>query len=82
MNWLWLEQQAGVAAFLAALVGIALWNRRLLGRPGGIKHVFKHGRRIDIETPLPTRTSLPSWRVSTYSDIPATRWATLGWKDD
>ena len=54
----------------------------LLGRPGGIKHVFKHGRRIDIETPLPTRTSLPSWRVSTYSDIPATRGATLGWKDD
>ena len=35
MNWLWLEQQAGVAVFLAVLVGIALWNRRVLRKPGG-----------------------------------------------
>jgi chlorobactene glucosyltransferase len=37
MSWLWLEQQAGVAAFLAVLVAIALWNRRVLKRPGGAK---------------------------------------------
>ncbi len=52
----------------------------LLGRPGGMKHIFKGGRRIDTETPLPTRTGLPSWRVSNYSTLPATRATTLGWK--
>lgn len=50
-----------------------------LGRPGQIAHVFKGGRRIDIETPLPVRSPLPSWRVSTYSTVPATRSVTLGW---
>ena len=52
----------------------------LLGRPGGIAHVFKGGKRIDTETPMPERAPLPSWRVSNYSTIPATRAATLGWK--
>lgn len=51
----------------------------LLGRPGGIKHIFKGGRRIDTESPLPERTPLPSWRVSNYSTVPATRSQTLGW---
>ena len=51
----------------------------LLGRPGGIAHVFKAGERIDIETPLPPRGPLPSWRISQYSAQPATRAATLGW---
>lgn len=52
----------------------------LLGRPGGIRHIFRDGRRVDIETPLPERTPLPSWRVSQYSTVPATRAETLGWK--
>jgi len=37
VNWLWLEQQAGVAVFLAVLLAIALWNRRVLRRPGPSK---------------------------------------------
>lgn len=52
----------------------------LLGRPGAIRHVFRGGRPVDLETPLPERTALPSWRVSNYSAIPATRAATLGWR--
>lgn len=53
-----------------------------LGKPDGIAHVFKGGRRIDIETPLPERGALPSWRVATYSAIPATRAVTLDWQTE
>jgi len=51
----------------------------LLGRPGGIKAVFQSGRQADISTPLPQRHDLPSWRVSNYSRIPATRQSTGLW---
>jgi imidazolonepropionase-like amidohydrolase len=48
----------------------------ILGRPGAITHVWKGGRAVDIATPMPERRPLPSWRVSTYSAVPATRVAT------
>lgn len=50
----------------------------LLGRPGAIRGVWKGGRAVDLETPLPERGPLPSWRVSTYSAITATRAAVAG----
>ncbi|HEX8400798.1 MAG TPA: amidohydrolase family protein [Allosphingosinicella sp.] len=48
---------------------------KVLGRQEAIKHVFKAGKAIDIKTPLPERGKLPSWRVSNYSTIAATRQA-------
>jgi chlorobactene glucosyltransferase len=35
LSLLWLEQQFGVVVFLLVLVIIALWNRRVLRKPGG-----------------------------------------------
>ena len=35
LSLLWLEQQFGVAGCMLVLVVIALWNRRVLGKPGG-----------------------------------------------
>lgn len=51
----------------------------VLGKPGAVTNVFKGGDAIDLDTPMPERGPLPSWRVSNYSTAPATRAATLGW---
>lgn len=69
----------GMPADVIAVGGDVLTDVTLLGRPGGITHVFKGGKSIDVTTPLPERKPLPSWRVSPYSQIPATRASTLGW---
>ena len=71
--------EPGKLADIVVVRGDPTTDVTCLGRPGQIAHVFKGGRRIDIETPLPERGPLPSWRVSSYSAIPATRSATLGW---
>lgn len=67
-------------ADIIVVKGDATKDVTCLGKPGGITHVFQGGQRIDTETPLPVRRPLPSWRVSTYSAVPATRATTLGWK--
>lgn len=72
--------QAGKFADIIVVKGDVTTDVTLLGRPDGIAHVFKGGQRIDTETPLPERRPLPSWRVSNYSTVPATRSTTLGWK--
>lgn len=72
--------ETGKCADILVVDGDVTRDVTLLGRPGQIRNVFKDGVRVDIETPLPTRTGLPSWRVSTYSTIAATRQATLGWR--
>lgn len=69
----------GLPADIIAVKGDVTKDVTLLGRPDGIKHVFKNGSRVDIETPMPPRGPLPSWRVSNYSRHPATRKNTLGW---
>ncbi len=71
--------EPGRLADVIAVRGDVTRDVTLLGRPNAIAHVFKEGRRIDIETPLPERRPLPSWRVSTYSQTAATRAATLNW---
>lgn len=70
----------GLPADVIVVRGDVTADVTLLGRPGGLAHVFKDGARVDIETPMPRRGPLPSWRVGTYSAIPATRAATLGWE--
>jgi imidazolonepropionase-like amidohydrolase len=74
--------KAGAPADVIVVKGDVTRDVTLLGRPGGIAHVFKDGAQVDIETPLPPRGPLPSWRVSAFSQIPATRAATLGWGSD
>jgi imidazolonepropionase-like amidohydrolase len=71
--------EPGRLADLIVVRGDVTRDVSLLGRRDGIAHVFKQGMPVDIETPLPERRPLPSWRVSAYSQIPATRAATLGW---
>jgi imidazolonepropionase-like amidohydrolase len=70
---------AGMPADVIVVAGDVTRDVTLLGRPGGISHVFKNGLAIDLATPLPERRALPSWRVGAYSTLPATRAATLGW---
>lgn len=74
--------EPGKRADLIVVDGDVTQDVTLLGRPGGIRHVFKDGLAIDIETPLPERTPLPSWRVSTYSTMIATRQAVLGRREE
>jgi imidazolonepropionase-like amidohydrolase len=69
----------GLPADVIVVRGDVTRDVTLLGRPAGLAHVFKDGVRVDIETPLPRRGPLPSWRVSAFSAAPATRAATLGW---
>lgn len=52
----------------------------LLGRPDGVHHVFQGGSAVDLATPLPERRDPPSWRVSNYSRIAATRAASGLWE--
>ncbi len=72
----------GMRADLIVVDGDVTQDVTLLGRPGGIRQVFKDGRAVDVETPLPERTPLPSWRVSTYSTMIATRQAVLGRREE
>jgi len=74
--------EPGKRADLIVVDGNVTQDVTLLGRPGGVRHVFKDGLAIDIETPLPERTPLPSWRVSTYSTMIATRQAVLGRREE
>lgn len=69
----------GMPADVIAVDGDVTKDVTLLGRPGAITHVFKGGKSVDVTTPMPERNPLPSWRVSPYSNIAATRAATLGW---
>lgn len=71
--------EAGRLADILVVRGDVTSDVTLLGRRDGIAHIFKQGQRVDIETPLPERGPLPSWRVSAYSQIAATRAATLDW---
>ncbi len=65
--------EVGRIADIIVVKGDVTRDVTLLGREGGISHVFKGGVAVDLETPLPERKPLPSWRVSTYSTMPATR---------
>lgn len=65
--------ETGKVADVILVEGDVTRDVTLLGKPGGIKTVFQNGREADIATPLPERRELPSWRVSNYSRIPATR---------
>ena len=63
----------GNPADVVVVRGDATQDVTVLGQPGAIEHVFAGGRAVDLVTPLPPRRPLPSWRVSTYSGVPATR---------
>jgi imidazolonepropionase-like amidohydrolase len=65
--------EVGRLADIIVVKGDVTRDVTLLGREGGVSHVFKGGVAVDLETPLPERKPLPSWRVSTYSTLPATR---------
>lgn len=74
--------EPGKRADLIVVDGDVTQDVTLLGRPGGVRHVFKDGLSIDIETPMPERSPMPSWRVSTYSTMIATRQAVLGRREE
>ncbi len=65
--------EEGRLADILVVKGDVTKNVTLLGRADAMAHVFKGGVAVDLLTPLPERRPLPSWRVSTYSTLPATR---------
>lgn len=71
--------EIGKVADVILVAGDVTRDVTLLGRPDGIKAVFQNGREADFSVPLPERRDLPSWRVSNYSRIPATRQSTGLW---
>ncbi|GAO56806.1 amidohydrolase family protein [Novosphingobium sp. MD-1] len=71
--------EPGKEADIIVVEGDVTSDVTLLGRERAIRHVFQGGRSIDVETPLAARRDPPSWRVSNYSTLPATRLATGLW---
>lgn len=72
--------ETGKLADVILVKGDVTRDVTLLGRPGGIQAIFQRGQAVDISTPLPQRRELPSWRVSNYSRIPATRQSAGLWE--
>ncbi|MBX9664279.1 amidohydrolase family protein [Novosphingobium sp.] len=71
--------EPGKQADVIVVEGDVTGDVTLLGREGAMRHVFHHGRAVDLARPLPERRDPPSWRVSNYSTTAATRRATGVW---
>jgi len=71
--------ETGKQADVIVVEGDVTGDVTLLGREGAMRHVFHHGRAVDLARPLPERRDPPSWRVSNYSTTAATRRATGVW---
>ena len=65
--------EPGRLADILVVKGDVTRDVTLLGSIDAMAHVFKGGVAVDLDTPLPERLPLPSWRVATYSTLPATR---------
>lgn len=65
--------ESGMAADVIVVDGDVSRDVTLLGETDRLRHVFMGGRRVDIETPLPERNSIPGWRIGQYSTRPLTR---------
>ncbi len=65
--------EPGMEADMIVVGGDVSRDVTLLGESERLKHVFLGGKRIDIETPLPERSSIPGWRIGNYSTRPLTR---------
>ena len=65
--------QAGMCADVLVVEGDVSRDVTLLGKTERIKHVFSNGRRVDIETPMSERKSIPGWRIGNYSTRVLTR---------
>jgi imidazolonepropionase-like amidohydrolase len=72
--------EVGKDADVIVVTGDCTQDVTLLGKKGGIAHVFQAGKATDLATPLPERRDPPSWRVSNYSRVAATRLATGHWE--
>lgn len=57
----------GYLADLILIAGDPLEDIRILGHKDKIVDVFKSGKRIDTERPLPDGWSLPGWKVGAFS---------------
>lgn len=69
--------EAGRLADVIVVAGDVSKDVTLLGRQENIRHVFKGGKPVNLETPLPERRPIHGWRVANYSAAPLTRAAAL-----
>ncbi|MFT5335137.1 MAG: imidazolonepropionase-like amidohydrolase [Halioglobus sp.] len=58
----------GYCADLLLIDGDPLKDLSLLGNKSKIKSIFKAGKAVDLETPLPDHWHIPGWRVNKFSE--------------
>lgn len=74
--------EAGRLADVIVVAGDVSKDVTLLGRQENIRHVFKGGKPVDLESPLPERRPIHGWRVANYSAAPLTRAAAFAADED
>lgn len=72
---------AGRLADVIVVAGDVASDVTLLGRQENIRHVWKGGVPVDLDTPLPARQSISGWRIANYSTMPLTRAAVANQED-
>ena len=65
--------EPGYLADLLVVKGDPSQDISLLGKSEAVKHIFKGGREVDLDLPLPESWNLPAWRVSEFSSQVLTR---------
>ena len=60
--------EAGCLADLLIVDPAVLDDLDLLGRPGTIREIYKSGKSVDVNQPLPETWNIPGWRISEFSN--------------
>jgi len=60
--------EAGCLADLLIVDPAVLDDLDLLGRPGTIREIYKSGKSVDVNQPLPETWNIPGWRISEVSN--------------
>lgn len=65
--------KSGFLADVLVFDGDPLADITQLGDRQRFRHIFKGGRAVDLDTPIPVSWNLPGWRVSEFSEHVLTR---------
>ena len=60
--------EAGYIADLVLVAGDLEQDLNLMGQRDNIRAIFKSGKKIDLERPIPDTWNIPSWRTGQFAD--------------
>lgn len=60
--------EAGYIADLVLVAGDLEQDLNLMGQRDNIQAIFKSGKKIDLERPIPDTWNIPSWRTGQFAD--------------